>query len=100
MIATAVAQPRLAEKVCLREVDELVAAATENGLGHEDAEPGRLLQADRGRHGELLPVHEHLDQRGAVVLEGLRNNRSDLVRVFGLKECQGTIFSRTVSGLP
>src|SRR5439155_20895121 len=47
---------RLAEEVRLREIDELVAAAAENGLGHEDAEAGYLLQADRGRHGELLPV--------------------------------------------
>src|SRR5260370_9168437 len=58
MIATAVDQPRLAEKGCLREGDEPVAAATENGLGHEDARPRRLLHADRGRAGELLAVHE------------------------------------------
>src|SRR5260370_40354211 len=90
----------LAEEVDLSQIDDFVAAPAENCFEHEKAEAGHLLKADRRRHGEFLPVYRDFNQRGAVVLEGLRNHRSDLVRVFGLKECQGTIFSRTVSGLP
>src|SRR6185436_13786031 len=37
------------------QVDDLVAAAAENRPDHEDAEPGRLVEVDRRRHGELPP---------------------------------------------
>src|SRR4030095_13456096 len=47
----------LAPQIRPVEVDDLVAAAAEHRLDHEDAEAGHLLDADRRRHGELPPVH-------------------------------------------
>jgi hypothetical protein len=58
--------------------DDFVAAAAEHGLEHEEAEAGHLLEADRQRHGELLPRYVDVDQRGSVMLESLNDHRANL----------------------
>src|SRR6267143_2466521 len=71
---------RRAEEIHLRQVHDLVPAAAQHCLEHEQAEPFHLLERDGGRHRQLLPVHWHLDQRRTVVLERLRDHRPDLIR--------------------
>ena len=73
---------RLAKEIDLGQIDDFVAAPAQNGLEHEQAEAGHLLEADRRRHGELLPVHDDFHQRGSVVREGLGDHRPNFLRRF------------------
>src|SRR6266498_5479273 len=53
---------RLVKEIDLCQIDDFVAAPTENRFEHEEAEAGHLLKTDRRRHGEFLPGYENFDQ--------------------------------------
>ena len=73
----------LAEEIDLRQIDDFVAAPAEHGFEHEEAEAGHLLQRDGRRHGKFLSAYADFDQRGAVMLERLRQQRAHLIRGVG-----------------
>jgi Biotin-lipoyl like len=72
-------QDDLAQQIDLGQVDDFITPTADHGLEHEEAEAGHLLQADGRGHGEFLPRYVHLHQRGAVMLERLRDHRANLL---------------------
>jgi anti-anti-sigma regulatory factor len=66
-------------EVRLRQVDELVAAAAEHSAQHVEAEASDLLDTDRWRHRELLPMDGDIDERRAIMGEGARQGRPQIL---------------------
>src|SRR5262245_24879540 len=64
-------------------MDDLVPTPADNWFEHEEAEALHLLKSNRRWHGELLPTHDGFDQSRSIMLESLRNHRSNLLRCFG-----------------
>ena len=59
----------LPKQIALRKIEHLIPASTQYRTNHIETEPKRLLRSDRRRHGEFLPIDDHLDKRGAIVFE-------------------------------
>src|SRR5437764_1641733 len=74
----------LTEEIDLGQIDDFLAAPAQHGLEHEETEAGHLIELDRGRHGQLLPVDENLDEGGSVMTESMRDHRPNL---FGCFRC-------------
>jgi hypothetical protein len=55
------------QEIDFGKVDNLVAAAAQDGFECEETEASHLLECYGWWHGEFLPMHEDFDQRGSVV---------------------------------
>src|SRR4051812_23315808 len=72
---------RSAEQVRPGKLDDLVAAAIDDGAGEIDAEPFCLFHCGLGRQGEFLPVGHHIDECRAIMGEGLAQGPFELGRI-------------------
>src|SRR5689334_25363473 len=70
----------LTQQVHPRQIDDLVAAAAESRLRHEQAETFCLFQCNRRWHGEFLTRYKNLDQCRTVMFDSLRNHWFYLLR--------------------
>ena len=72
--------PALSEQIGSGQIDELIAAAVQDGFRHEQGEPANLLHLQRRRHHELLCVDAYIQQRGAIVTEDALERWSQVLR--------------------
>jgi hypothetical protein len=57
----------LPEQVCAGEVDNLISAPVQYRLDHVQVEIDDLIQFERRRHSQFLPVHCNVHQCGNVI---------------------------------
>ena len=72
---------QLSRQIDLCEIDDFVAASTENRLEGERAEAFHLLRSDRRRHRQFLPGYGNFNWSGAVMLQTLE--------LLAQKACEG-----------
>src|ERR1035438_7298245 len=83
------------EQISSGEVDDFVTAAVQNGSDHIEVEIDDLVQFERRRHRQLLPVHRDVNQSGAIMRHCLLKGRTDLFWIIDMQSEQ----SRALSNL-
>src|SRR5262249_17242870 len=71
-----------APEVGLSEIDDLITPPADHGLHHVECESLCQLQGNGGRHRELCPIHDRIDQDRSVMGKRSGNPLIDLGCVF------------------
>src|SRR3954447_2601629 len=72
----------LPKEISSCEIDNLIRTAVHDCTHDVEAKAGHLSELDCGRHGEFLPVDNHIEKRGTIMCEGPANRAAKILWLF------------------